>query len=202
LDLNYQFRGQDFIDKAQESFYRLPLAHQDKVRAVCIANHLCSSDSESLKVVMRYRYLAQTNLFAMCHLLEKYGDTSRKTYTLMDGTIHNTHEEICNEFFVRKDPTAPTFKAFAKSYTDLKERLLLVPRGGFKSSMDMADTIQYIVCWPEVTVMILTGVLELAKDFVAEIKGHFELEDGGADPNNPFETKKPSKPKTMDDGVS
>jgi phage terminase large subunit-like protein len=202
LDLNYQFKGQDFTAKAQESFYRLPLAHQAKVRAVCIANKLCSSDSESLKVVMRYRFMAQTNLFAMCHLLEKYQDASRKTYTYIDGTTHNTHEEICNEFFVRKDPTTPSFKAFAKSYTEQKERLLLVPRGGFKSSMDMADTIQYIVCWPEVTVMILTGVLELAKDFVAEIKGHFELEDGGTDLTNPFETKKPSKPKAMEDGVS
>jgi phage terminase large subunit-like protein len=201
LDENYQFRNQDITENAMKSFYRLPIAHQNRVIAVCQKYELCSKDPASYVPVMRYRYLAQTNLFALCHLLEKYRDTSRKLYTFTDGTTHNTHEEICNEFFVRKDPTVLSFKAFAKSYIDKKERLLLVPRGGFKSSMDMADTIQWMICWPEVTVMILTGVLELAKNFVSEIKSHFELDDDGTEQINLFETKKLTKPKTNEDTI-
>jgi hypothetical protein len=62
---------------------------------------------------------------------------------------------------VKKDPTFTTFEKFATQYTDLKDRLLLVPRGGFKSSIDMADCVQWIICFPAVTILILTGVYKL-----------------------------------------
>ena len=104
----------------------------------------------------------------MCKLLEKYSQVTVKT-----------HEDICNKFFVRKNPTFKTFEEFANQYTDLKDRLLLVPRNGFKSSIDMADCVQYIVNWPAITILILTGTLKLATDFVGEIKQHFTLEETG-----------------------
>ena len=56
----------------------------------------------------------------------------------------------------------------------------------------MADCVQYIICWPEVTILVLTGVLALANDFVGEIKGHFTLEEG---------TAKDFHPRTMSDGL-
>lgn len=196
LDKNYQYRDLtwDQIDElASQSFERLTDAHQEKVVKTCHAFGL-----ESGKLIARYRFMAQTNLFFLCKLLEKYKDVTAKEYVWIDGTVHNTHEEICNEFFVRKNPTFKTFKEFAIQYIDKKERLLLVPRGGFKSSMDMADCVQYIICFPEVTILILTGVLDLAKDFVGEIKGHFTLEDGGQ--VGLFLPKKALKPRTMPDG--
>ncbi len=49
------------------------------------------------------------------------------------AVTERTHEDICNKFFVDKDPTFLTFEAFARQYSDLKRRLLLTPRGGFKS---------------------------------------------------------------------
>lgn len=112
------------------------------------------------------RFLAQTNLFYLCHLLEKYSET----------TI-DTHEDICNSFFVQKNPTYLTWDEFAHQYTDLKDRMLLVPRGGFKSSMNIVDCIQWIICYPEVTILILTGVYKLASDFVGELKLHFTLDE-------------------------
>lgn len=117
---------------------------------------------------IRLRFLAQTNLFFLCHLLESYKDTTEYT-----------HEEICNDFFVAKDPTFKTFKDFADQYKDLKQRLLLVPRGGFKSSIDIADCIQWIVCFPEITILILTGVYDLAGSFVGELRSHFKLTQTG-----------------------
>lgn len=203
-DKNYIYRDKtwDEIDvKAKASWDRLSKDHKQKVFNTCrVAKVVIDDDPETLKLMMRARFMAQTNLFALCRLLEKYRDVSDKEYVWTDGTVHNTHEEICNGFFVAKDPTAPTFKKFAKDYIDKKERLLLVPRGGFKSSMDMADTVQWIICFPEVTILILTGVLDLAKDFVKEIKGFFELEDGEMENENLFQTKKAIKPKTMADG--
>jgi predicted phage terminase large subunit-like protein len=63
----------------------------------------------------------------------------------------------------------------------------------------MADTVQWIINYPEVTIMILTGVLKLAEDFVGEIKGFFKLADGTMENVNLFETKKAIKPVTLDD---
>ena len=101
------------------------------------------------------------------------------TRELYSETTIETHEEICNNFFVKKDPTFTTFKDFANQYPDLKDRMLLVPRGGFKSSIDMADCIQWVICFPAITILILTGVYDLAGDFVGEIKRHFTLEETG-----------------------
>ena len=185
---------EDFALKAKESFEKLTLDQQLHVRAVCAFYHIPESE------FFAYRFLAQTNLFALCKLLGTYSDMSDQEYIWTDGTVHTIHESICNSFFVQKNPTQKTFKDFATEYIDKKERLLLVPRGGFKSSMDMADCVQYIICWPEITILVLTGVLKLANDFVGEIKGHFELEDGG--PLGLFYKKKNLRPRTLKDGTS
>jgi phage terminase large subunit-like protein len=176
-DKNYQFRDLpwDQIDEmAKASFARIPQEQQLKVMNVCKTYGLTIA-----KDILRYRFMSQTNLFFLCKLLETYKDVSDKEYIWTDGKVHSTHAEICNEFFVRKDPTFESFKTFAAQYIDKKERLLLVPRGGYKSSMDMADCVQWVTCFPEVTILVLCGVLGLANDFVGEIKGHFTLEDGG-----------------------
>ena len=195
-DQNYQYRdfSWDQIDAmAAQSLKRLNEEHLQKLIKVCKQYGF-----EDAKVIARYRFMAQTNLFFLCKLLEKYKDTTDRPYIWTDGTTHNTHEEICNEFFVRKNPTFATFKEFAGQYIDKKERLLLVPRGGFKSSIDMADCVQWIINFPEVTILVLTGVLSLANDFVAEIKGHFTLEEGGI---VDLFGKKALRPRRMNDGT-
>ena len=89
---------------------------------------MCIRDRSNIGEFVIFRFLAQTNLFFLCHLLEKYRETTVQT-----------HEDICNEFFVQKNPTYLTWDDFAYQYTDLKDRMLLVPRGGFKSSMNIVD---------------------------------------------------------------
>ena len=199
-DKNYQYRDKSWeeIDAmAQQSFSKLSPAHQLKVLKVGDKYGMPKDN----KLTMRVRFMAQTNLFFLCKLLG-YDAMTDKEYVWTDGKVHNTHEEVCNEFFVRKDPTLPNFKAFAakENYIEKKERLLLVPRGGFKSTMDMSDCVQWICCFPEVTILILTGVLDLAEDFVSEIKGHFVLEDADSSCMNLFTLKKALQAKTMRDG--
>lgn len=195
-DKNYQHRdvSEEQIEAwAKQSAARMLDEHKVKLEKTCKAYDLI----DPVKV-MKYRFLAQTNLFFLCKLLEKYKDTTDHEYIWTDGKVHNTHEEICNAFFVQKDPTYASFKQFATTYAGKKERLLLVPRGGFKSSIDMADVVQWIICFPEITILVLTGVLSLANDFVGEIKGHFTLEEGGT-PD--IFGKKALRPRRMNDGT-
>lgn len=195
-DKNYQHREltwDQFDELAKQSFARLTEERRNKVLKVCSRYGLTD-----LLLLRRARFMAQTNLFFLCKMLG-YKDMSDKEYIWTDNTVHNTHEEICNSFFVRKDPTKKTFKEFAMSYIGKKQRLLLVPRGGFKSTMNMADSVQYIITYPEVTILVLSGVLKLADKFIGEIKGHFTLEEGGADCLGLIVPKKCYRPRQMDD---
>jgi hypothetical protein len=154
---NYQFKDltdDEFVEKAYKSFDKLKKSQKDKVTKLWGETTGDTSKASGI-AMLRYRFLAQTNLYFLCHLLEQYNQTTL-----------TTHEEICNKFFVPKDPTYITFDHFADQYTDLKQSMLLVPRGGFKSSLNMADTVQWIICFPAITIAILTGVLRLATDFV------------------------------------
>jgi len=174
-DPNYQHREMDaetFTANAKKSFAKLTPDQQKKVylswqKVLTVAGvDLSPEHKESLhRELIETRYLAQTNLYFLCHLLG-----------WRDMTL-DTHEDICNKFFVAKDPTFNTMEKFAKQYTQQKKhRMLLVPRGGFKSTMDACDTIQWIINYPETTILIMTGTLPLATAFVKQIRGHFELQ--------------------------
>ena len=195
-DVNYQHLGMDdetFYANAIVSFDRLNVERKQK------CTNVWTKFGIPFQLAVRARYLAQTNLFFLAKRLLNYKDMSDATYIWKDGTTHNTHEEICNNFFVRKDPTIKSIKEFANQYTGDKQRLLLVPRGGFKSTMNMADSIQYILCYPEVTILVLSGVLSLANKFIGEIKEHFTLEEGGPEFMGMFVAKKSFRPKMQED---
>lgn len=174
---HYHFKDlseEEFLAKATKSFMKL---RPDQIQS-SYARWLKQLKKENVEMtpdeetqwLYKYRFLAQTNLFFLCHVLESY-----------NSTTVNTHEDICNDFFVQKDPTFITFDHFADQYSDLKQRMLLVPRGGFKSSLNMADCVQWVICFPAITIAILTGVLQLAKDFVGEVKKHFTYQEIGTD---------------------
>lgn len=169
---NYQHRempDEELLKRALISFQRLPEKQQKMVFSSWskeLGKEVAKLSQEEIHSLLLCRLMAQENLYFLCHLLEKYNQTTIKT-----------HEEICNKFFVQKDPTFSSFEKFALQYTDLKERLLLVPRGGFKSSIDIADCVQWVITYPSITILILTGVYKLAGDFVGEAKYHFTLEE-------------------------
>lgn len=172
---NYQHKDTldiDFLVAAKKSFSKLTDKQKDAVQkswAAAIKQSGEQLTKDTAEEMLRYRYLAQTSLFFLGNLLQTYSQMTL-----------STHEEICNEFFVRKDPTFPTFEQFANQYTDLKDRMLLVPRGGFKSSIDIADCVQWIICYPGIAILILTGVYKLAGDFVGELRQHFTMMENAA----------------------
>jgi phage terminase large subunit-like protein len=174
---HYRLKDKVFQPDAVKSFSRIPDDQKTQVQEswrkyLVSQGKKNASDSalnkEELTELVSLRFLSQTNLFFLCNLLEKYSQVTVPT-----------HEDICNDFFVQKDPTFGTFEQFANQYTPLKDRMLLVPRGGFKSSIDIADCVQWIISFPAVTILILTGVFTLAQDFVGELRGHFEFEETG-----------------------
>ena len=136
----------------------------------------------ALKDLQYYRYLCATSLFFLCQVLEKYNQTT-----------YRTHSEITDSFLIQKEPTIANFETFANQYSGLKESILLTPRGSFKSSINLADCAQWVINYPEITIAIITGVYQLAVDFVGELKGHFTLEESGlvdADKNPIYVPKK------------
>src|SRR4029077_13986256 len=114
--------------------------------------HRCQTDGFWLaKEVLGYRY------FSKCH--EELFSTPEK-----DG------------FFVLKNPSCASFKYFAEADNGLHDRLLFLSRGGFKSTADIVDVIQYFLCWASIRINIMTGTVSLAEEFTGIIKGHFTLE--------------------------
>lgn len=80
--------------------------------------------------------------------------------------------DIFAELFVKKDPDVPIHKLSA-----VKTRLLLWPRGGAKSSYDHVDTYQWIITYPQIRLLYLTGESSLSVGFASEVKGFFTLRE-------------------------
>lgn len=80
------------------------------------------------------------------------------------------HREICNAF-VRKNPDL----SIANQDT-VKERLIMVSRGGFKSTLDEIDCIQWIVCFPDIRIAVWTATEDLGVSFVSSIRKRFIIE--------------------------
>src|SRR5579885_1854454 len=91
------------------------------------------------------------------------------------GGKQSIHRAIC-EFFVQKKPDL-----LISQQDEIKNRLLMVPRGSLKSSIDEADCVQWRIAFPDVRIARLTAAEDLAKAFVANVKKFFvvpEAEDG------------------------
>jgi hypothetical protein len=95
-------------------------------------------------------------------------------YTLID---EEDHREMF-EMFVKKDPGKP----IEEQDTEYKVRVILMPRRTYKTTANIADTVQWILCFPEVAVMAMTASNSpdspLADAFVMECAMHFYHAEG------------------------
>lgn len=73
------------------------------------------------------------------------------------------------DLFIQKNPA----KSIPEQDPIYKIRLLLMPRGSYKSTADGIDCVAWIIAFPDIRIMFLTASLELAKAFVGEVKGYF-----------------------------
>lgn len=86
--------------------------------------------------------------------------------------VELVHRPITDDFFLTKKPNQPIGK-----WSTIKERLLLYPRGAFKSSADEADTVQLIIAMPDIRIALLTATEGLGALFVEKVKSFFQIPD-------------------------
>lgn len=80
-----------------------------------------------------------------------------------------SHGVILRDFFIRKDPS----KKILEQDTKIKNRIILWPRGGLKTTLDLCDVVQWILCFPFIRIWLLTAADDLATALLEEFKGHW-----------------------------
>jgi phage terminase large subunit-like protein len=123
-----------------------------------------------IKEGLALRYRCQTDGFWLAREVLGY-----RAFGECHKELFSSPEEP-NNFFVLKNPSAKSFKDFAESDKGLHDRLLFLPRGGFKSTADIVDVIQWLLCFTSIRINIMTGTVSLAEEFTGIIKGHFTLD--------------------------
>ena len=121
------------------------------------------SEDEDYRQELRWR--AQTDLFWLTKFMLGYSLVTEKN-----------HREVAH-VFIRKDPRKPIASQHRKH-----KRILLLPRKTYKTTFNIADTVQWIIGFPDVAVMPMTASNSpdspLADAFVAEVVSHFYCPEG------------------------
>lgn len=81
--------------------------------------------------------------------------------------VPEVHAPECN-FFLKLNPEVPLY-----DLDTVKNRLLLDPRGHFKTTIDIVHIIQLIICYPNIRILIVSGTQELAMRMLGEVRNHF-----------------------------
>jgi phage terminase large subunit-like protein len=94
--------------------------------------------------------------------------------------VPRVHQPVC-DFFVHKnfdgvyskDTTLKQMRDAINRQDEMKERILLDPRGAYKSTIDGIDCVQWMLNMPDIRIFIVTGKDSNADLFLTEIKGYF-----------------------------
>jgi hypothetical protein len=85
-------------------------------------------------------------------------------YNRIDDTMHGPVAALC----VQKDDTKPI-----EAQDKIKERIHLDPRGVYKTTFSVIDSVQWIINFPNIRICKVTATKPLATSIVGEISGHF-----------------------------
>lgn len=96
------------------------------------------------------------------------------------GFVPHVHREMCAMFVAKnfdnlyhKDWTLDEARLHFNKLKREKEALILTPTGSFKSTVDKIDCVQWMLCFPDVRIFIITGSGALSRKFLREVKGFF-----------------------------
>lgn len=117
----------------------------------------------SQQAFLAWRHILQTNLWELCKVLYP----PPKHY--WSETIH---KNICETHFIQKDPT----KELANQ-DEIKQRLYLDPRNHFKTTIDICDAVQWVLCFPDVRILIASGTRDNAIKMLSAVKAHFQYNE-------------------------
>lgn len=94
-------------------------------------------------------------------------------YSGIEGEM-SVHRQMC-DFFVHKNPHQHIF-----TQDTTKNRLMMIPRGSFKSSINQADCVQWIISFPDVRIGLLTAAADLGVEFISNVKSFFQFQEDDA----------------------
>jgi len=95
--------------------------------------------------------------------------------------VPNTHKAMC-EFYVVKNPKV-RFKEFAQQFAGSHDRIQLVPRETYKSSIKVLDNVQWLINYPEIRILSTTATKDLASAFIDEFTAYFTVRGIGVERN-------------------
>ena len=128
--------------------------------------------NSSLGKEVRRRSIADLKWLAKYFLWDSMSVSENGDIPVTENIFLDPQYDVFAELFVKKDPSVPILEA-----SSVKTRLLLWPRGGAKSSYDAVDTVQWVLCYPSIRILFLTGEASLSQGFISEIKGFFTLRE-------------------------
>lgn len=128
------------------------------------------ASSEELDLL---RYRIQTDLFFLANSVLR----NAKSKPLLE----KVHGGICDAL-VHKFPTSafgyagkvPGAIKPIEEWSEIKERVILSSRGTLKSTIEAADVVQFVLCEPNIRMLLISGKLGLAKTILRQARGYFE----------------------------
>lgn len=120
-------------------------------------------------------------------------DKARKDLYWLGKTVFkkdfepNTHQVVCDQF-ISKNFDSVYHEGYTRGEVQrainrqfrvdeygnpTKDMLLLDPRGFFKSTINLLDSLQWMLNCPDIRILFLTGEYSLASSFLGEIKAYF-----------------------------
>ncbi len=119
--------------------------------------------------------LNQSETQDTCHECGKQFEQYPGGYEDATGLRLSPHREMCG-FFIKKNPNESI-----SNQSRIKDRLIMCPRGSFKSSIDEADCVQWMIAFPDIRIALLTATEDLGTAFVEKVKSFFliDLDEDG-----------------------
>ena len=105
------------------------------------------------------QYMARTDLFWFSKEILGY------------DLVPSVHQPLC-DFFAQKNPA----RSFINQDSQ-KQRLILDPRGHFKTSLVICDMIQWIINFPNIRWLVMSGTHSLVSRILQEAKSHFQFNE-------------------------
>ncbi|HEX3682215.1 MAG TPA: phage terminase large subunit [Bryobacteraceae bacterium] len=107
----------------------------------------------------RLRAKCIEDLYFLCQVLEK-------------DVIEQPHRELCDTFVQKREPGP------VEELDETKVRLILYPRGSFKSSINVVDAVQWTIRDPDIRILVLCAERTLAAAFAEEYRNYFLVREG------------------------
>jgi predicted phage terminase large subunit-like protein len=88
--------------------------------------------------------------------------------------LERVHRRVCDLFVQKMDD-----KSIAEQ-DERKERMLLYPRGCFKSTLNGIDAVQWVLNFPNIRILFMTADKDLSETFLKEFKSRFTIKESAS----------------------